>query len=262
MPERRRKFRQEVSRVSDALLLAVGAVEGEMESRNIKGVKKKSRMFLERAESALNTLCEREDDFLWRRVPLNGATFMKRFAILRENLYRFAYFLWNEDLGNLAELIELEVKPSLREWIDAGKQLQNEKTTSEERIQPGQAPGFVPLKVPRDSDAAGSGDWCTAGVLHKLARGGLAGFRRVNPGRLREALRYGQALAAWNCSYESARGGMYEASRPQFDRQIRALLSGKTFRIAIDKADPLAENLAKLCPNCDEFQPKKRTHAS
>ena len=147
-----------MSRVSDALLLAVGAVEGEMESRNIKGVKKKSRMFLERAESALNTLCEREDDFLWRRVPLNGATFMKRFAILRENLYRFAYFLWNEDLGNLAELIELEVKPSLREWIDAGKQLQNGKARSGEREKAGHGQGFASPKASLDSDAAGSGE--------------------------------------------------------------------------------------------------------
>lgn len=118
------------------------------------------------------------------------------------------------------------------------------------------------IPCPSFKDAAGSGDWCTAGVLHKLARGGLTGFRRVNPGRLKDALRYGQALAAWNCSYGSARGGMYEASRPQFDRQIRALLSGKTIRIAVDKADPLAENLAELCPNCREFQPKKRSHAS
>jgi sugar/nucleoside kinase (ribokinase family) len=118
------------------------------------------------------------------------------------------------------------------------------------------------IPSPSFKDAAGSGDWCTAGVLHKLARGGLAGFRRRKPGRLKDALRYGQALAAWNCSYESARGGMYEASRPRFDRQIRALLSGRTIRIAIEKTDPSAENLGKLCPNCCEFQPKKRAHAS
>jgi len=115
---------------------------------------------------------------------------------------------------------------------------------------------------PSFRDAAGSGDWCTAGVLNKLARGGLAGFRKVNSTRLKDALRYGQALSAWNCSYESARGGMYEASRPQFDRQIRALLSGKTIRIAVEKADPLAEHLPKLCPNCDELQRKTRSHAS
>src|SRR5262249_50866662 len=30
-------------------------------------------------------------------------------------------------------------------------------------------------------DAAGSGDWCTAGVLDKLARGGLSGLNKAAP---------------------------------------------------------------------------------
>ncbi len=118
------------------------------------------------------------------------------------------------------------------------------------------------IPSPSFKDAAGSGDWCTAGVLHKLARGGLAAFRRVKPERLKDALRYGQALAAWNCSFESARGGMYDSSRLRFDRQIRALLSGKTIRIATDKPDPLVEDMGELCPSCYEFQPKKIAHAS
>lgn len=94
------------------------------------------------------------------------------------------------------------------------------------RLSDSGASGWNTLQViapPRLRDAAGAGDWCTAGVLHKLARGGLAGFRRVGEERLVHALRYGQALATWGCAFESARGGMYQVTRQRFDRQVRAL---------------------------------------
>jgi len=113
------------------------------------------------------------------------------------------------------------------------------------------------IPTPTFTDAAGSGDWCTAGILHKLARGGLRGFRRVDEDRLARALRYGQALATWNCAFESARGGMYEVSKAQFDRQIRALLSGKSIRPRADKNGYVHEDLAKLCPVCEEFRYEK-----
>ena len=57
-------------------------------------------------------------------------------------------------------------------------------------------------------DACGAGDWCTAGLVAKLAAGGQAGLRQDG---VRDALRYGQALAARNCGFEGARGGMYAA---------------------------------------------------
>lgn len=68
-------------------------------------------------------------------------------------------------------------------------------------------------------DAAGAGDWLTAGFLHALpARAadrasaggvqgrGLAGASRAS---LERALRLGQSLAAINCLYSGARGSMY-----------------------------------------------------
>lgn len=110
------------------------------------------------------------------------------------------------------------------------------------------------IPSPSFKDAAGSGDWCTAGLIHKLARGGLRTFRKVGEERLVDALRYGQALASWNCSYVGARGGMYELSKPQFDRQIRALLLGKAVRVKTDRADGAAESFEELCPNCAEFR--------
>ena len=107
------------------------------------------------------------------------------------------------------------------------------------------------IPSPRLRDAAGAGDWCTAGVLHKLARGGLSGFRRVGEERLVRALRYGQALATWCCAFESARGGMYKVSRQRFSRQVCALLNGESFRPRTDDGDQVSEDLRKLCPTCD-----------
>ena len=59
------------------------------------------------------------------------------------------------------------------------------------------------LPAPMVRDASGSGDWCSAGLIHAL----LSGRRRF-PNFIRSrrslvrALRWGQAFAALNCCYE------------------------------------------------------------
>lgn len=58
-------------------------------------------------------------------------------------------------------------------------------------------------------DTCGSGDWCTAGLLSRVGTAGLTGFTAHSTADVSEALQYGQTLAAWNCGYEGARGGMY-----------------------------------------------------
>ena len=124
------------------------------------------------------------------------------------------------------------------------------------RLSDSETSGWNTLQViapPRLRDAAGAGDWCTAGVLHKLARGGLAGFRRVDEERLVHALRYGQALATWCCAFESARGGMYQVTRQRFDRQVRTLLNGGAFRLLADYGDQVPEDIRRVCPACEEF---------
>ncbi len=42
----------------------------------------------------------------------------------------------------------------------------------------------------------------------------------MKPAQLTRAFRYGQALAAWNCGFEGARGGMYASTKSSFERQI------------------------------------------
>jgi sugar/nucleoside kinase (ribokinase family) len=75
-------------------------------------------------------------------------------------------------------------------------------------------------------DTAGCGDWCSAGIAHGLARDGLAGLLQTGTSGLREALRFGQALAAWNCAFDGARGAMYAAGKPQFESAVRQFLAG------------------------------------
>ncbi len=75
-------------------------------------------------------------------------------------------------------------------------------------------------------DTAGCGDWCTAGIVAALGRSGRDAFLEVTPDRLRGAIRFGQALAAWNCEYEGARGGMYQSDFASFEESVRGLLEG------------------------------------
>jgi len=75
-------------------------------------------------------------------------------------------------------------------------------------------------------DTAGAGDWCTAGVIFQLGVGGLDGLAALPSADLKNALRYGQALAAWSCRYEGPRGGMYQMSRRNMQQNVREILAG------------------------------------
>ena len=60
-------------------------------------------------------------------------------------------------------------------------------------------------------DAAGSGDWCSAGLIHVIGQAGSSTLPTLQQADIERGLRLGQALAALNCSYEGARGLMYSA---------------------------------------------------
>jgi fructokinase len=72
-------------------------------------------------------------------------------------------------------------------------------------------------------DSAGSGDWCTAGIIHCLGQQGSARFRRLTHDTLLKALLFGQSLAAWNLEFEGARGAMLELSKTSFRRKVQTL---------------------------------------
>jgi sugar/nucleoside kinase (ribokinase family) len=85
-------------------------------------------------------------------------------------------------------------------------------------------PAF-PVEEPRDS--AGAGDWCTAGIISAIGTLSPEQLRELPERELRAAIRLGQAMAAWNCRYDGARGGMYVNSRAEFERAISAIVHGK-----------------------------------
>lgn len=83
-------------------------------------------------------------------------------------------------------------------------------------------PGFPVDEV---KDAAGSGDWCTAGIVAGLCSGGAEELWRATGEQLLLAFEQGQQLAAWNCGFEGARGGMYGESRRMLAGLTRDLVT-------------------------------------
>ncbi len=114
--------------------------------------------------------------------------------------------------------------------------------------QPSDWQSLPALPAPRLVDTCGSGDWCTAGILAIVAREGLSGINAIDEKGLVEALRYGQALAAWNCGFEGARGGMYALEKAEFTRQIEALRAGKPLLRVLERAQ--APEASVACPAC------------
>jgi sugar/nucleoside kinase (ribokinase family) len=112
---------------------------------------------------------------------------------------------------------------------------------------------MLPINVSNFKDAAGSGDWCTAGLVHRLCGNGKSSFKHVRDVQLKEGLHFGQVLAAWNCRFEGARGGMYRVSRRQFKTEIEALLAGSSIQVFADEPNELAQEiLAVPCAACKE----------
>lgn len=107
------------------------------------------------------------------------------------------------------------------------------------------------------TDTAGAGDWCTAGIIHLLGTNGAAGFSQTSPGTLRQALMFGQAMAAWNCQFESARGGMYVMDKRTFHHQINKILLGDADKLESATTKSLAKAAVFQCsaPGCPIQKP-------
>ena len=101
----------------------------------------------------------------------------------------------------------------------------------------------------RLEDTCGSGDWCTAGIIHKLAIGGFERFRKLGPDDFSEALAFGQGLASWNTRFEGARGGMYSMTFGEFEEQVSDILGGDV-RSLPEK--PMSRDVQESvdCPAC------------
>ena len=107
-------------------------------------------------------------------------------------------------------------------------------------------------------DTAGAGDWCTAGIVHRLLAGGSTALSATTAAELREAIRYGQALAAWTCGFEGARGGMYGVERSVFELQIGRILQGVDGDGLPEpsRSTPRAPEPC-LCPECEKAETRR-----
>lgn len=101
-------------------------------------------------------------------------------------------------------------------------------------------------------DAAGAGDWCTAGILDRIARGGFAGLQQLSRELLQDAISFGQALAVWNCAFEGARGGMYRMSPSTFRDQVERIIGGVRWDADADppRHHPECSTAGPICPAC------------
>ncbi len=125
-----------------------------------------------------------------------------------------------------------------------------------------QLPAF---KAPRFVDAAGSGDWCSAGLIHMIGEDGAQALDHLNKVQVDRALRFGQALAAVNCGFEGARGAMIALNHAQMNKALGALTVDKQPRWDITNAD-LSQPPSDTCHACAEgsrsrpskAKPKKR----
>ena len=110
---------------------------------------------------------------------------------------------------------------------------------------------------PPTVDAAGAGDWCTAGVLAALASGGKEQILGSSEADFEAALNFGQAAAAIACGFAGARGAMYVLDAEQFrqaaDELAKRSASGR--RLALTgRSAPLPDlhssPIAEVCPSC------------
>jgi fructokinase len=104
-------------------------------------------------------------------------------------------------------------------------------------------------------DAAGAGDWCTAGIVHSLGRDGAVGFEQAGLREIKEALNLGQALAAMKCRYEGPRGIMYALKKDQLEMAVLKTLAGGPLPSLADEPDSreLRQALKAICPSCPKM---------
>ena len=101
------------------------------------------------------------------------------------------------------------------------------------------------------ADTCGAGDWCTAGLISIIGAKGFEAFQQLTKNKLCDALRLGQAFAAWTCGFEGARGGMYQVDKKQFDKQINLILNGKSINACTSKLKEYTFTEKPIfCPAC------------
>lgn len=98
------------------------------------------------------------------------------------------------------------------------------------------------------ADAAGSGDWLTAGLIHRMRRHRT--IQSMSRKQLEDALDFGQALASINCSYVGARGMMYCLPKERIIRLAGRHMRGKRLELIRVRTTRTKSRLAEKCRVC------------
>lgn len=91
---------------------------------------------------------------------------------------------------------------------------------------PGEWRQLSALPVHGFKDSTGCGDWCSAGIIHRLCSDGRDHFMSLGEPDIGEGIRFGMALAAINCRYEGARGPMYHFDKDDLLAEVDESLAG------------------------------------
>lgn len=111
------------------------------------------------------------------------------------------------------------------------------------------------ISAPRFADSAGSGDWCTAGLVAHLAKSGDIRQALVeNEQEVVNGLQFGQALAALNCGFAGARGLMYAMRMPDAISALECLRRTQSVPLPPDNSPKIVERkksiiLHGVCPS-------------
>ncbi|MEZ5059081.1 MAG: PfkB family carbohydrate kinase [Saprospiraceae bacterium] len=81
--------------------------------------------------------------------------------------------------------------------------------------------------VPKVVDAAGAGDWCSAGIINYFFENHVNIIKGINENEITNAVKYGQALAALNCMFIGARGLMYNINKNEVQNLVSSYLKMK-----------------------------------
>lgn len=115
---------------------------------------------------------------------------------------------------------------------------------------------FMPAyEILQPIDEAGSGDWCTAGIIDVLGHLGPRSLAEDTSSAIEQALKIGQALAAINCRFLGARGAMYNLSCGVIRRAVLGIVEGRRAEEFNELEDPISMQrfLREVCFNCQDF---------
>ena len=102
-------------------------------------------------------------------------------------------------------------------------------------------------------DAAGSGDWCTATLIHRMGRNGADAFSRSTGFVIEAALQDGQATAAVNCGFLGARGAMQALTLDELNKRRSTVGQDTPRKRSTKSADgpKLSDSPLHYCDLCD-----------